>query len=215
MHNKRCRVIELKKHPSVYGTGSCVGKNESEGPLGKHFDKCYSDDGIESSSWEKAEGRLMSDAISFALNNAGISEDDIGLSFAGDLLNQCTASSYTFRERNVAFCGLFGACSTMAYSIALASIMVNSAAANFALAATSSHFCSAEKQFRYPLEYGSQRPPSAQRTVTGAGAFIIGENSPQKINIPRVCFGKVIDTGVTDASNMGAAMAPVDDKIEP
>ncbi len=215
MKKKKSRVIELKNQPSILGTGSCVGKNESEGPLGHEFDKCYKDDGIESSSWEKAESKLMSDAINFALDCASIQADNIDISFAGDLLNQCTASSYTFRELNVPFCGLFGACSTMAYSLALASLMVDGNFADYSLAATSSHFCSAEKQFRYPLEYGSQRPPCAQRTVTGAGAFIIGNHIAKNVFIPRVYIGKVIDAGITDTANMGAAMAPVDVKIEP
>lgn len=212
---KKRRVFELKSCPSVLGCGSCVGKNEGEGPLGNLFDKSYEDDGIESPSWEKAESKLMSDAIGFALKDAGLEAEDVDISFAGDLLNQCTASSYTFRNLDIPFCGLFGACSTMAYSLALASIMIEGGFVRNSLASASSHFCSAEKQFRYPLEYGSQRPPCAQRTVTGAGAFILGEHREKTVCIPRVYIGKITDLGITDTANMGAAMAPVDVKIEP
>lgn len=201
-------VIELINHPSVLGTGSCVGKNEGEGPLKNDFDLCYDDDGINQPSWEKAEAELLSKSVEYALKAAGISMKDVNIAFAGDLLNQCTASSYSFRNLNVPFCGLFGACSTMAYSIAMASLLADGDYVDFAVAATSSHFCSAEKQFRYPLEYGSQRDPCSQRTVTGAGAFIIGKNASDKVYIPRVYIGKVLDLGVTDTSNMGAAMAP-------
>lgn len=202
------RVIELKSKPSLTGFGSCVGKTESEGPISQDFDMCFSDDGIKQSSWEKAECELLSNAVEIALKSANKSFDDIDIAFAGDLLNQCTPSSYSFRNKNVPFCGLFGACSTMAYSMLLASLTVDGSYADTAVAATSSHFCSAEKQFRYPVEYGSQRSPTSQRTVTGAGAFVVERNKKQKVFIPRILIGKVVDLGVTDSSNMGAAMAP-------
>ncbi len=201
-------LIELRKKPSVRGSGSCVGKTEGEGPLRDYFDYCYDNDGINQSSWEKAESELLSKSVELALDSAGNDISDAGIVFAGDLLNQCTPSSYAFRNKNVPFCGLFGACSTMAYSIAMASMMVNAGYCDVSVAATSSHFCSAEKQFRYPLEYGSQRSPCSQRTVTGAGAFVMGRNDSDKVFVPRILIGKVTDFGIKDSSNMGAAMAP-------
>lgn len=202
------RVIELKNKPSVIATAASVGKTEGEGPLRDEFDLVFSDDGVGQTSWENAESQLMFTAINKCLDKSGLSEKDIGIIFAGDLINQCTSSTYAIRGFNTPFGGLFGACSTMAYSVALASLMVDGGYADFALAATSSHFCSAEKQFRYPLEYGSQRAPASQRTVTGSGAFIMGNSSSHDIIIPRIQFGIIKDAGINDMSNMGAAMAP-------
>ena len=209
------RVIELKNKPCVIASASAVGKNEGEGPLQDEFDVVFPDDGIKQSSWENAESELMFTAVSKCLEKSGLSERDIGMIFAGDLINQCTSSTYAMRGFDTPFCGLFGACSTMAYSLALAAVMVDGGYADYSLAATSSHFCSAEKQFRYPLEYGSQRAPASQRTVTGSGAFILGKCKQPDIIIPRIQFGIINDAGVNDTSNMGAAMAPVDVKIEP
>ena len=202
------RVIELKNKPSVIASASSVGRTESEGPLKDEFDAVFSDDGIGQSSWENAESELMFTSVSKCLEKSGLSEKDIGIIFAGDLINQCTSSTYAIRGFNTPFGGLFGACSTMAYSLALASLLVDGGYSDYALAATSSPFCSAEKQFRYPLEYGSQRAPASQRTVTGAGAFIIGKSKRPDIIIPRVQFGVITDAGINDTSNMGAAMAP-------
>ena len=211
----RKTVIELAGRPCVIASAASVGKTEGEGPLKDEFDVVFQDDGIKQTSWENAESELMFTSISKCLEKSGLQETDIGVIFAGDLINQCTSSTYAVRGFNVPFCGLFGACSTMAYSLALASLMVDGGYVNFSLAATSSHFCSAEKQFRYPLEYGSQRAPASQRTVTGSGAFIVGKNRYSDIVIPRVLFGQITDAGIRDTSNMGAAMAPVDVKIEP
>ena len=212
---KNSRVIELTNAPSVISSACCVGKTESEGPLQEYFDICFPDDGINEKTWEAAESRLMNTAISRAIEKAGIDFSDIGIIFAGDLMNQCTSSTYAVRSFSVPFAGIFGACSTMAYSIALSSLVVNSGYMSYSVAATSSHFCSAEKQFRYPLEYGSQKTPSAQRTVTGSGAFVIGSNIKDSVTIKKVLFGKVTDLGILDTSNMGAAMAPDDVKIRP
>ena len=202
------RVIYLKNKPSVLSSAAVAGKTEGEGPLNGEFDVCYSDDGIGQSSWENAESKLLESAVEYAVRKAGITYNEIDAVFAGDLLNQLTASSYALRTIGAPFCGLFGACSTMAYSIGLASLCVDGGYMKKAVAATSSHFCSAEKQFRYPLEYGSQRPPSAQRTVTGAGAFVLGREKKNSVFVSGVLFGKVTDLGITDTSNMGAAMAP-------
>ncbi|MBR3768671.1 MAG: stage V sporulation protein AD [Clostridia bacterium] len=201
-------VVELKNSPCVLSSAACVGKTEGEGPLKDYFDVCYPDDGINQTSWENAESQLLHDAIDTAVNKASLENNNPDIIFAGDLLNQCTSSTYAVRSFNVPFAGLFGACSTMAFSIAMASVFVDGGYVKSAAAATSSHFCSAEKQFRYPLEYGGQRAPSAQRTVTGAASFIIGEKKRNSVFIPRVLFGKVVDFGITDTSNMGAAMAP-------
>lgn len=204
----KMNVIELKNKPRVISSASCVGKTEGEGPLKEEFDINFPDDGINQNSWENAESELLYTAMNKAVEKSGLTTDDIDIIFAGDLMNQCTSSTYAVRGLEVPFAGLFGACSTMAYSTALASVFVDGRYSNRALAATSSHFCSAEKQFRYPLEYGGQRSPSSQRTVTGAGALIIGSDNSSNICIPRVQFGKVTDLGIVDTSNMGAAMAP-------
>ncbi len=202
------KVTELNKKPSVISCSSVVGKNESDGPLGGKFDMEYDNDSIGQCSWETAESELLFQAKKTATEKAGLSVADMDIIMAGDLLNQCTASTYANRNSGSPFIGLYGACSTMALSLALSSVFVDGGYADYALAAVSSHFCSAEKQFRYPLEYGCQRTPSAQRTVTGAGAFIVGKNRRNEISIPRVYFGSIVDLGITDTSNMGAAMAP-------
>ncbi len=208
MNRNKTRVIELKNRPCVLSSASAVGTNEATGPLGNYFDIKYSDDGIGEQTWEKAESRLLKEALMCAIEKSSVTIDELDMIFAGDLLNQCTSGSYAVRNMNIAFGGLFGACSTMAYSLALAALLVDGGYCNYIAAATSSHFCSAEKQFRYPLEYGCQRSPSSQRTVTGAGAFIIGNNKKPDIAVSKVLFGKVVDLGVTDTANMGAAMAP-------
>lgn len=200
-------VINLTSNPKIISSAAVVGKTEGEGPLAKEFDFCYSDDGIKQSSWEKAEAMLIKDAVTRAIVKSGKNSGDIDLIISGDLLNQCTASTYGVRELNIPFAGVFGACSTMAYSMALAAVLVDSGALRCAVAATSSHFCSAEKQFRYPIEYGGQRSPTCQRTVTGGASCVIGHGD-MKTAIGRVIFGKVVDLGVADAMNMGAAMAP-------
>lgn len=202
------KVIDLKNKPSVISSAAVVGKNEGEGPLGEYFDFVYPDDGIGETSWENAESKLLGTAINKALEKSGYTFQDINIVFSGDLLNQCTSSTYAVRNCDVPFAGLFGACSTMAFALAFSALTVDGGYMKNSVAATSSHFCSAEKQFRYPLEYGSQRPPSSQRTVTGAGSYVIGEYKRNRVYIPRILFGKVIDAGVTDTSNMGAAMAP-------
>ena len=134
---------------------------------------------------------------------------------AGDLLNQCIGTSFGIRELDISFLGLYGACSTMALSLGLASVLVDSCVVNTAIASTSSHFASAERQFRLPLEYGGQRPPSAQRTSTASGATVVSHHREKSPSVEAVIFGKINDLGVKDANNMGAAMAPVDVKIEP
>ena len=208
-------TIQLKNKPSVTGYACAVGKKEGEGPLAQYFDKIYNDEFCGEKSFEKAETHLQKAAIQTAIKKAKINKNDIDLCFAGDLLNQCIGSAFGMRDLKMNFAGLYGACSTMALSLALASIMTDCGAARASLAATSSHFCSAERQYRMPLEYGGQRTPAAQWTVTGAGAVIVSENRPDMPYIDKVIFGSVRDLNITDTNNMGAAMAPVDVKIEP
>ena len=201
------RTIELESKPRIISYGSVVGKKEHEGPLSEEFDYYTIDSFFGEESFEKAESKLQKTAISIALDKAGLKAEDIDKIFAGDLLNQCIGSSFGIRELGIPFIGLYGACSTMALSTGLASLFIDSGAADRAIAVTSSHFCSAERQYRFPLNYGSQRTPTAQWTVTGSGALILEkEGSGPYIN--RVTFGEIEDYGITDANNMGAAMAP-------
>ena len=204
-------TIKLETAPMVIGYSSVVGKKESEGPLGKYFDQCHSDTTLGESSWEKAESRMQNEAVNIALRKANLKNTDIDCIFAGDLLNQCISSTFGLRSLDIPFLGQFGACSTMAQTLGIASLFVESGAAKRAAAVTSSHFCTAERQYRYPLEYGGQRTPNSQWTATASGAIIVGNASDSleaKISISGVTYGRIVDLGVKDANNMGAAMAP-------
>ena len=198
-------TIKMDNKPSVHA--AICGKKEAEGPLGKYFDKTFEDTSLGESSWEKSESRLQSEAVNTALDKAKVSPSEVDYIFAGDLLNQCISSTFGLRNLGIPFLGQYGACSTMAQTIIMASIMVDSGVAKRCIAVTSSHFCSAERQFRLPLEYGGQRTPTAQWTVTGSGAVLIAEKS-NKTHIEHVTVGKIMDLGVKDQNNMGAAMAP-------
>ncbi len=208
------RTIILENKPKIISYGSIVGKKEHEGPLSNEFDEYTIDSFFGEKSFEKAESKLQKTAVEIALKKVGLNEKQIDNIFAGDLLNQCIGSSFGLRQFGIPFIGLYGACSTMALSTALASIFVDSGISERTVAVTSSHFCSAERQYRFPLNYGSQRTPTAQWTVTGSGALIIAKegNGPY---INSIAFGEIEDYGVTDANNMGAAMAPDDVKIRP
>jgi len=203
-------VIRLDTPPSVLGFAAVAGKKEGEGPLGNWFDVVNSDATFGQTTWEKAETQLQKESFACAIGKSGKCEQDIQCLFAGDLMNQCIASAFAFRDRPFPFVGLYGACSTMAESLMLASLMIDGGFADCTAAVTSSHFCSAEKQYRFPLEYGGQRPPTAQWTVTGAGAFLVGspEDHPDGVRITAGMPGKAQDYGINDANNMGAAMAP-------
>ena len=200
-------IIELENKPSIVSYGAIAGKKESEGPLQDEFDETNNDSLLGQTTFEKAESYLQKRAVEIALSKGNLTNNDIDLIFAGDLLNQCIGSSFGLRDLDIPFIGLYGACSTMALSLAMAAISVNSGMAQRAVAVTSSHFCSAERQYRFPLEYGGQRTPTAQWTVTGSGAAVVSkvENKPY---IKRIAIGKIMDLGVKDANNMGAAMAP-------
>lgn len=199
-------MIEFKNGVTLVSGGNAVGKTEYEGPLGEAFDLVIEDDYCGEKTYEQAEIRLQQYALENALKKLGAGVSELDLITAGDLLNQCVASSYAVRERPVPFIGLFGACSTMALSVIVASAAVECGFANLAAGVTSSHFCSAERQFRTPLEYGAQRSPAAQRTVTAGSAVIVGKGG--SIAVRRAAVGRVLDFSVTDMSNMGAAMAP-------
>ncbi len=176
------------------------------GPLAKYFDQTLEDEFWGEKSWEKAESKIIKEATQMVISKSGISSQNIDCVFAGDLLNQCISSTFGLREINIPFLGVFGACSTFVESLSLGAISIEGFA-NYVLCATSSHFCSAEKQFRFPLELGNQRPPTSQWTVTGSGASILSKtgNGPYITNIT---LGKIVDMGIKDANNMGAAMAP-------
>lgn len=200
-------TIAYSNQPVVAGFGSVAGKKESEGPLKEYFHKIEYDTKLGCDTWEQAESMLQKEAIQIALEKAQISGELIQLAFGGDLLNQCISTGYSIRSFNIPFLGQYGACSTMVQSLILAGLMVDGGYCKNSLAVTSSHFCSAERQFRFPLEYGGQRTPTAQWTVTGSGAIVVSRygNGPR---LKHCTIGKVVDMGVTDINNMGAAMAP-------
>lgn len=200
-------TIALSGRPRVLGYASAVGKKEGEGPLGSGFDVIFDDARLGEKTWEKAESRLQKEALNRALDKAGYSPSQVQVLFTGDLLNQNIASTFGMRETNIPLLNQFGACSTMAQTLCLASLFVDSGAADVAAAVTSSHFCTAERQFRFPLEYGGQRTPTAQWTVTGAGSVLVGMGGGG-VRIAAVCIGRIVDMGIRDMNNMGAAMAP-------
>ncbi len=200
-------TIQLSSRPVILGYAAVAGKKEGEGPLGKGFDHVFTDTTLGEKTWEKAESMLQKEAATRAIHKAGLSPSQVQHLFAGDLLNQCTASTFGLRELDIPLYGQFGACSTMAQTLSMAAIFVDSGAADLCCAVTSSHFCTAERQFRFPLEYGGQRTPTAQWTVTGAGAAVVGMGG-SGVHISQLLAGRQVDLGVTDTNNMGAAMAP-------
>lgn len=200
-------TFKLTSCPSIKAYAAIVGKKEGEGPLSEYFDIISDDTSMGEKTWEKAESKLQTDAVNLALNKASIAPSEVDLLFAGDLLNQCIGSSFGLRELQIPFYGLYGACSTMAESLGLASIFADNNLVTNAVAVTSSHFCSAERQFRFPLEYGGQRTPTAQWTVTGSGAAVVS-HSDKPPYVKAVTVGRIEDLGIKDINNMGAAMAP-------
>ena len=200
--------FQLANPPTILGHGSAGGRKESEGPLGSRFDHVCRDDKFGEKSWEKSESAMQQLALDAALKRAGLHTVDLDFMLAGDLLNQCIGSSFAARQGGVPFLGLYGACSTMGESLALASLLLSGGYGTYAAAVTSSHFCSAERQYRTPLEYGSQRTPTAQWTVTAAGAVVLTSKECKGPKIDCVTVGKIQDKGIKDANNMGAAMAP-------
>lgn len=200
-------TIQTERRPAIAGYAAAVGKKEKNGPLGELFDLAFDDDMLGQESWEQAESALLCNAISRALQKCKVKNDETDVIFAGDLLDQSMSSTFGLKKFRIPTVGLFGACSTMALSLSQAALAVDSGWANIAVAATSSHFCSAERQFRFPLEYGGRRTPDSQWTVTGAGAMAVKSDAKSPY-VGSVCIGRIADFGVTDANNMGAAMAP-------
>lgn len=212
MQNKRIgqQTIELPLRPALCGNAAYVGKKEGEGPLGAEFDFVSEDELYGQESFELAEKQLYLDAIQLAIQKGGAKPEEIQFLLGGDLLNQIITASFSARELGIPFIGLYGACSTMAESLCLGGMLLDGEHADQVVCAASSHFCTAERQYRFPLEFGAQRTPTAQWTVTGAGATLMSvrPKKPPLAHIARVCLGRVVDLGITDANNMGAAMAP-------
>ncbi len=201
------QTMAFSAPPAVVSFGNCVGKKEGEGPLGGLFDYVDKDDSFGQPSWEKAEQAMQKQALSGALDKGGLSVSGVDFLFAGDLLNQCISSGYTARGQDLPYFGLYGACSTMGEGMILGAMALDGGFGAYAAAAASSHFCSAERQYRTPLEYGGQRTPTTQWTVTGAGAVVLAARGYGP-RITHATVGKVVDKGIKDANNMGAAMAP-------
>jgi stage V sporulation protein AD len=201
------QTIKLGLPPSIISAATIVGPKEGEGPLKDYFDLVLQDDYFGEESWEKAESKILEETVNLAITKGGLTPQNINYMLGGDLLNQIISASFAARELGIPFFGLYGACSTMAESLSLGSMLIDGQYADYVVAVTSSHFSSAERQYRFPLESGTQRPPTAQWTVTGSGAMVLS-SSGQGPYITYVTPGKVIDLGVKDPNNMGAAMAP-------
>ncbi len=199
--------IRFLDPPIIQAWSSVAGKKEGEGPLGGSFDKVILDSFFHQQSWEQAESKMQELALQILLDKTKLEYADIGAVLSGDLLNQCISSSASLSNKGIPHIGLYGACSTMAESLLLGSMIVSGGFYDRVAAITSSHFASSERQFRFPLDYGGQRPPTSQWTVTGSGAVMLSKRG----NGPKVVsgtVGTVVDLGITDANNMGAAMAP-------
>lgn len=198
----------------IIGRGTVGGAKESQGPLASTLDRTFQDSYYNEKTWEKCESKMQKEAINLAISESGISQQEIDLCLTGDLLNQCIGSSYCIRDLKIPYYGQYGACSTIAQSLSIGSMLVDGGYSDYTVCGTSSHFCTAERQFRTPLEYGGQRTPTAQWTVTGSGMLVICKSDnfnfqnrvAPKINA--VTTGKIIDMGIKDITNMGAAMAP-------
>ncbi|MBQ1475206.1 MAG: hypothetical protein IIZ32_07890 [Ruminococcus sp.] len=219
MRNKNGNLI-FENVPCIASCAAVVGKKEGEGPLRDYFDRIIHDSYVGKETFEKAESELMNTAVRIALNKGDFTQEQIDFACCGDLLNQCVASSFAMRSYHIPYAGVYGACSTMALSMILSAIAIESGAAKRTVCAASSHYCTAERQYRFPLEYGSQRPPTAQWTVTGSGACVLESGDGKSISedprshISRKPYlysarlGRIIDFQITDQNNMGAAMAP-------
>jgi stage V sporulation protein AD len=214
----RHQTVWFKTEPRIIGSYSIAGEKEAQGPIGKLISKTFDDCLFGEKSHEMAEQKMFELAIKGAIKDSGLDPNKIDMMLSGDLLNQITSSSFAARSFDLMFVGLYGACSTMALSLAMGSVMVDGGFVKNAVVSAGSHFATAERQYRYPLELGNQRPPASQWTVTGAGAIVLSGGDPQtpkasptRPNSPRIThatFGKVVDWGVLDVNNMGAAMAP-------
>lgn len=200
------QTLLLPSAPAVLGSAAVVGKKEGEGPLKDRFDFISEDSYFGQSTWEKAESHMLRQCFELCCDKARTPPSELHYILAGDLLNQCVSSAFAMRQSAIPYLGLYGACSTMAEAMSLGALLVDGGYAEKACALTGSHFCTAERQYRFPLEYGGQRTPSSQWTVTGAGAVILGKAG--RVGVTHVTHGKIVDAGIKDASNMGSAMAP-------
>lgn len=202
--------IFFEKPPFVSGYASVVGQKEGEGPYGSYFDVIEEDSKLGADTWEEAEGKLQEEAAKLAIEHSGFPLDEIRYIVAGDLLGQLMASSFGLLTLQKPFFGVYGACSTMGESISLGAMMIEGGYADHVLALTSSHFASAEKQFRFPLAYGNQRPRAATWTVTGSGGVVLSaaEKAKSRVVVRGITTGKIVDYGIKDTMNMGACMAP-------
>lgn len=206
--NKRGKQsFHLPNQPVITAWASVAGKKESEGPLAKYYDMTCQDTYFGQKTWEQAEKRLQQLALEQLAKKAGVKTEDFSLVYSGDLLNQCIGSSFSLNKTGIAHLGLYGACSTMAQSLLLAAMTVDGGYNDQVVALTSSHFASSERQYRFPLGYGGQRTPTAQWTVTGAGAALVCSQGTGPI-LDSCTIGTVTELGIKDAGNMGAAMAP-------
>lgn len=205
--------VRLERPVYILNSASVVGTKEGQGPLGLLFDKVGRDDMFGCKTWEEAESALQKEAVGLALEKAGLRPEDISYIFAGDLLGQSMATSFGISSYQIPLLGVYGACSTCGESLALGAMSIAGGFADKVACVTSSHFASAEKEFRFPLDYGSQRPLSATWTVTGSGAFVLtdepeGGGRKARARISAMTVGKVVDYGLKDSMNMGACMAP-------
>lgn len=206
-HKAQKHSFVLAQPPVIRAWASVAGKKESEGPLSSYFDIKNNDTYFGQKTWEQGEKRMQQLALQTVAQKAGMNPKDFGLVLSGDLLNQCIGSSFSLRNMGIPHLGLYGACSTMSESLLIGSIIVGGGYMDHVVAMTSSHFASSERQYRFPLGYGGQRTPTAQWTVTGSGAALLSQTGPGP-KITACTIGTVVDLGITDANNMGAAMAP-------
>ena len=201
------QTLRLERPPVILSYAAVGGKKEGEGPLRRGFDFLSEDSYFGEASWEKAESRMLRRCFQLACDKGKLPPSSLDYVFAGDLLNQCVSSAFAMKDSALPYFGLYGACSTMAEGLSLAALLLDGGAAERCCALTGSHFCSAERQYRFPLEYGGQRTPSSQWTVTGAGAVILGRGGAG-LRLTHVTTGRIVDAGVADATHMGGAMAP-------
>ena len=201
------QTVALLRPPSVVSYANIGGKFEANGPLAGHFDLLCTDSFFGKDTWEQAESAMQQEALTRALEKGGLTPAELDYVLAGDLLNQCIGTAFGLRDFQIPFFGLYGACSTMGESLALGSLLISGGHARTAACMTSSHYCTAERQYRMPVPYGSQRTPTAQWTATAAGCCILGDQGDGPY-ITHVTCGKIVDMGITDVNNMGAAMAP-------
>ena len=215
------QTLKLQYPPTIAATAAVVGQKEGQGPLKRYFDYISYDSYFGEKTWEKAETAMLKQCFSLCCDKCKLSAEELDFVFSGDLLNQCVGSAFAMKDSNIPYFGLYGACSTMGEALTLGAMTIDGGFADTVCALTSSHFCSSERQYRFPLAYGGQRTPTAQWTATAAGAAVLGSEpvpngaEPCDVRVTHVLFGKMVEMGVKDAANMGAAMAPEDVNLDP